>query len=65
MVTSVAAPLLPSAVVIDPAKLFWLFKAAPISTRVSNVADAPPIMMDIWLLKYAVVVFSAASDDTV
>lgn len=64
MVTSVTAALFPSTVVTDPAKLFSLFSAAPISANVSSVDGAPPTRVDIWALKYAVVVFSAASDET-
>jgi len=42
-----------------------LFNAAAISASVFIVSGgAPPTRLDIWVLKYAVVVFSAASDDT-
>lgn len=63
--TSAAAALVPSAVVTVPAKLFSLFNAAPISASAFSVSGGvPPMMADSWALKYAAVVFSAASDDT-
>ena len=64
--TSAAAALVPSAVVTVPAKLFSLFNAAPIWASAFSVSGGvPPMMADIWALKFAAVVFSAASDDTV
>ena len=63
--TSDTVALVASAVTTDPAKLFWLFNAAPISAIVFSVSGrVPPMTAAIWVLKYSVVVFSAASDET-